>query len=437
MRVLRRIYLCGFVIVRTSLDATLPAGPSVPWETPPGWTETRGGTGGKVIRVTSLAAKGPGSLAAALADAEPRVIEFAVGGTIDLAEQALKLTSPFLTIAGETAPSPGITLVNGDLGIATHDVIVRHLRIRPGAGSRARRIGWEVDGLTTGQGAHDVIVDHCSFSWSTDENLSASGPPFQGATPEEWRKNTSHRITFSHCIVAEALNDSTHRKGLHSMGTLVHDNATDIAIIGNLYLSNNDRNPLCKAGVRVAVINNVMHNPGERVIQFGYVPSQWRDRAVQRAKLTLCGNVARLGPSSAPTMVFFEIWPAYGACDFYLEDNLFFDVTGRPLPAGPGFRDKNQLRRDYPHQLSTGSGYEFQLVPFRPPPEMRRVDTPPVWPPRLRARHASETQAWVLAHAGARPWDRDATDRRLIEEARTGSGRIINFESEAGVGSSP
>ena len=61
---------------------------------------------------------------------------------------------------------------------------------------------------------------------------------------------------------------------------------------------------------------------------------------------------------------------------------------------------------------------------------MRQVETPPVWPPRLKARPASETQAWVLADAGARPWERDAVDRRLIEEARTGGGRIIDFESE-------
>jgi hypothetical protein len=434
MRVLRRFFLLGLVLARAPVDAASAADPAVPWETPAGWTETRGGAGGRVIRVTTLDATGPGSLAAALAIAAPRVIEFAVGGVIDLGEHSLKISQPFLTIAGETAPSPGITLRNGDLSVGTHDVIVRHIRIRPGAGTRARRSGWEVDGLTTGRGAHDVIVDHCSFSWSTDENLSASGPPFQGATPDEWRQNTSHRITFSHCIVAEALNDSTHGKGTHSMGTLINDNATDIAILGNLYLSNNDRNPLCKAGVRVAVINNVMHNPGERVIQFGYVPSQWQGRPVQRTQLTLCGNVARQGPSSATAMVFFEVWPAYGPCDFYLEDNLFFDPRGQALPSGPGFRDKTQLRSDYTRPLPAGSGYEFRLVAFYPPPEMRRVDAPPVWPPRLRARPASETHAWVLANAGARPWDRDATDRRLIAEAQTGGGKIIDFESEVGHG---
>ncbi|MCX6954689.1 MAG: pectate lyase [Verrucomicrobia bacterium] len=426
-----RLLLRSLALASLLLPALARSAPP-PWETPPGWTETRGGAGGRVIRVTTLAADGPDSLAAALATPGPRVIEFAVGGVIDLAEHSLKLTEPSVTVAGETAPSPGITLTNGDLSIVTHDVIVRHLRIRAGAGTRAKKSGWEVDGLTTGGGAYDVIVDHCSLAWSTDENLSASGPPFKGATPEEWRQNTSHRITFSHCIVGEGLYDSTHAKGVHSMGSLVHDNATDIAIIGNLYISNNDRNPLFKGGVRAAMVNNVIHNPGERVAQFGFVPSQWKGHDLQRAALVLAGNVARKGPSSAAQMVFFEVWPSYGPCDFYLHDNLFFDAVGEAIPAAPGFRDRTQLRADYTKPLPAGSGYEFRLVAYAPTPEMRRVDTPPLWPPRLKARPAAETQVWVLAEAGARPWDRDPTDRRLVDEVRTGRGKIIDFESEVG-----
>lgn len=131
-------------------------------------------------------------------------------------------------------------------------------------------------------------------------------------------------------------------------------------------------------------------------------------------------------------MVFFEIWPSYGPCDFHLGDNLFFDAAGKQLPAGPGFRDATQRRTDYTRPLPASSGYEFRLVAYAPPPEMRQVDKPPVWPPRLKARPAGETQTWVLANAGARPWDRDATDRRLVEEARTGRRKIIDNESEVG-----
>ena len=92
-------------------------------------------------------------------------------------------------------------------------------------------------------------------------------------------------------------------------------------------------------------------------------------------------------------------------------NNLFFDSSGAPLSAAPGYRDRSS-----------------KLVPYRPVDGMRDVDAPPLWPPRLKALPARETPEWVLENAGARPWDRDATDRRLIREVRTGAGRISRSE---------
>ena len=143
----------GFLVTSLLLLESQAAPSQVTWEIPPGWTDTRGGDGGKVIRVTTLDAGGPGSLAEALSTDGPRVIEFAVGGRIEMGGRSLKVARPFVTIAGETAPSPGITITDGGMGISTHDVIVRHLRIRPGAGTRTRKSGWEVDGLATAGGA--------------------------------------------------------------------------------------------------------------------------------------------------------------------------------------------------------------------------------------------------------------------------------------------
>lgn len=370
------------------------------WELPPGWTETRGGDGGQVVRVTTLAPKGEGSLAAAIAAKGPKVIEFAIAGVIDLDGHSLAFTQPGLTIAGETAPSPGITLTNGGISITTHDVIVRHLRIRPGAGTRAKKSGWEIDGLATAGGAHDVIIDHCSITWATDENLSASGSRFEGATPEEWRKNTSHRITFSHCIIGEGLHNATHKKGPHSMGSLIHDNTSDIAIIGNLYISNNARNPLFKGGARGAVVNNLIHNPGRMAMAYALVASEWKGHEWQRGMMVVTGNVARQGASTAANLGFLT---ARGPCDIHFDDNQYFDSAGKPLPA----------------EKATGD-------------DLRMLDKPPFWPPRLKARPAAETADWVLTNVGARPWDRDAIDRRLIREAKTGAGKIIHSESEVG-----
>jgi hypothetical protein len=87
---------------------------------------TPGGRGGGIVRVTTLAASGPGSFVAAVKKSGPRIVVFEVGGIIDLAESTVKITEPFLTIAGQTAPAPGVTLIRGGIDITTHDVIVDH-----------------------------------------------------------------------------------------------------------------------------------------------------------------------------------------------------------------------------------------------------------------------------------------------------------------------
>jgi len=113
-----------------------------------GFTATRGGLGGYVVRVTTLENEGPGSLRAALSSGGARVAVFEVGGVIDLGRKTLKITEPFVTVAGETAPSPGITLIRGAVTVQTHDVVVRHLRIRPGDAGQPKGQGWEPDGLS-------------------------------------------------------------------------------------------------------------------------------------------------------------------------------------------------------------------------------------------------------------------------------------------------
>ena len=113
---------------------------------------------------------------------------------IDLEKSALRIKTPNITIAGQTAPSPGITIIKGGIYISTHEVIIQHIRVRPGEAGQKKKAGWEVDGIATGQGAYNVIIDHCSVLWATDENISASGPRFSGANLEEWRRNTSHKV---------------------------------------------------------------------------------------------------------------------------------------------------------------------------------------------------------------------------------------------------
>ena len=140
-----------------------------------GWANTDGGRGGRILRVTNLNADGPGSFKWAVEQPGKRIVVFEVAGAIDLGLKVITIRQPDLTIAGQTAPSPGITLIRGGIDIATHDVVVRHIRVRPGDGGRARLSGNDYDAISTLGGAYDVIVDHCSLTWATDENLSEIG----------------------------------------------------------------------------------------------------------------------------------------------------------------------------------------------------------------------------------------------------------------------
>ena len=126
-----------------------------------------GGRGGKVLFVTNLNDSGPGSLRAAVETAGPRTVIFRVSGTVAL-KSAIDITKPHIAIAGQTAPGDGICLKNYSLVIAADHIIVRHIRCRAGDNAKA-----ESDSLSVSSG-RDIIVDHCSASWSVDETLSAS-----------------------------------------------------------------------------------------------------------------------------------------------------------------------------------------------------------------------------------------------------------------------
>ncbi len=128
--------------------------------------QSLGGRGGNVLFVTNLNDAGPGSLRAAVEADGPRTVVFRVSGTVAL-KSTLAITRSHITIAGQTAPGDGICLKNHALAIAADHVIVRYIRCRPGDNTEA-----ESDALSISSG-RNIIVDHCSASWSVDETLSA------------------------------------------------------------------------------------------------------------------------------------------------------------------------------------------------------------------------------------------------------------------------
>jgi hypothetical protein len=369
-----------------------------------GWAAaTPGGRGGAIVKVTNLNADGPGSFRAALAQKGPRIIVFEVGGVIDLDRKTLKVEEPFVTIAGQTAPSPGITCIRGGMDVSTHDFVMQHIRIRPGEAGAAKKSGWDEDSFSTQNAAYNVIVDHCTLTWGTDENMSASGPRFNGKTPDEWRRNTSHRITYSNNIAAEGLARSTHAKIEHSKGSLIHDNVTDILIYGNLYAHNVERNPLFKGGVRGAVVNNLIYNCGQRAVHYNLQGEEWGDMPYQNGQLVAVGNVLRAGPSTPADLAFLDIG-GDGDLEYYGKDNIAVDRLGRPLPMMGRYTTSNA--------------------------KIIEKAEPMLWPQGLTAIPASQVERYVLHNCGARPWDRDKDDIRLIADVAEGRGEIVNSEDD-------
>jgi hypothetical protein len=369
-----------------------------------GWADTDGGRGGAIVRVVNLNSDGPGSFRAAIERKGPRVVVFEVGGVIDLGMNSLAIREPNLTIAGQTAPSPGITLIRGGIDIATHDVIVQHIRVRTGASGQAKRSGWEADSITT-VAARNVIVDHCSLTWGLDENLSASGPRFTGNSVEDWRNGTSRNITFSYNVLAESLADSSHPKGEHSKGSLIHDNVTGVLIYRNLYAHNYERNPLLKGGAQAAVVNNLIFNPGAQAIHYNLMDLEWGERPRVAGELSAVGNVLRAGFSTREDIALLTIG-GVGDLNYHGRDNIAVGRLSKPLPIFGRY--------------TTGAAKIIELP------------RPNIWPEKLHVLPSAEVETHVLRFAGARPWDRDAHDIRVIFDVAEGRGQIIDDEKEVG-----
>lgn len=364
--------------------------------------QTVGGRGGKILRVTTLAPDGPGSLKAAIETPGPRIIVFEVGGVIDMGRQGLEIKHPFLTIAGQTAPGPGITLIRTGIDVRTHDVVIRHLRVFTGVDGQPKRSGWEADTFST-VAAHNVIVDHCTLMWGIDENMSASGPRFTGQSVEDWRAGTSRNITFSNNLAAEGLADASHPKGEHSKGSLIHDNATGIVFYRNLWAHNVERNPLIKGGGQALMINNLIYNPQHRAVHYNLMALEWVGHDYVTGQITAVGNVMRGGNDTDARLPFLMLG-GDGDLEYYSKDNLAVDRHGEALPE---FGRYGETRA--------------QLIRARAP--LAPIDGYKILPVR-------DVETSVLATAGARPWARDPEEIRVLFFVAEGRGEVIDDEKE-------
>ena len=357
-----------------------------------------GGRGGDVYHVTNLDNDGPGSLRYGIENAAgPRTIVFDISGTIELLSY-LYIRSSNMTLAGQTAPGAGICIQNYGLTVKADDVILRHLRFRPGDKFLAPHDqgGFTEDALTLS--GNNIIADHISTSWGVDENLSC-GTSFGN-------------ITIQYCLIAEGLHrtlyyhgeyDSTHSG--HSMGSLIKPRGMDAeaSLHHNLWAHNNNRNPAIGSyegteHVRIDVRNNVMYNCG----RFGYSSG-----SSKQVDLNYVGNyiIAGRSTSSSQTSKAFDANEPNHMHIYQFGNKVDSDLDtvrdGRDI-AWAMFDD------------TWVSHYEEFSMPV--------IDT-----------HTSdEAYADVIQNVGAYPWARDTVDVRIISDLKNGTGKIIDSQTEVG-----
>jgi hypothetical protein len=215
----------------------------------------------------------------------------------------------------------------------------------------------------------------------------------------------SHDITFSNNIIAESLAVAVHAKGEHSKGSLIHDNATDILIVGNLYAHNMERNPLFKGGVHGVVVNNLIYNPGWKALHYNLMANEWAGYERTNGQMTAVGNVLRGGFDTAEGIRFLMIG-GVGDLDYFGRDNIMVDKWGDPI----------------------GELGSYEAGPAK----IIRHGAPLDWPPGLKPMAADLVEEHVLTTVGARPWDRDAHDVRLLADVAESRGEIIDSEDQVG-----
>ena len=360
---------------------------------------SRGGRDGAVYVVTNLNGRGPGSLRQAVDAEGPRIVVFSIGGTIDLGGP-LPIRNPYCTIAGQAAPGGGITLKNGSLCPRADHVIVRYIRCR--LGEQAGKPG-EADAVSIycplnkkdpdRPVASNIILDHVSASWGTDEVLSVTG--------------AVDNVTVQWSIVSEGVTT-------HNCGSLLRPSVEcHMSFHHNLYAHNRSRNPFAGSYRDKANHcdwrNNVVYNGGDGHGGTNWhklYPNRWGPENVGRLLLNCINNYWIRGPHGAGI-----IYRGGDQATIYQSGNLF-DATKNGVLDGV---DKGwDVFANYHEKARfTRADKEFAF---------QKVATDP-------AQVALER---VLEEAGASRPQRDAVDRRLVQDVRAGTGKIIRSVGEVG-----
>lgn len=373
-----------------------------------------GGRGGKVVEVTNLNDTGEGSLRWALTEAgrEDATIVFRVSGIIDIGpnpqrkhENSIRAKLKNVTIAGQTAPGEGILLRGGKLNLGgSENVIIRNVRSRLGTKSLERQEGETdaaykkrcfIEGGAIGiENARNIIIDHCCFGWSGEENMTMYD---------------NHYTTVQWCIIHEGLYDAGHKKGVRGYGC--QWGGSPATFHHNLLACNDSRsaringasNPKADKNVFLEYQNNVNFNWGRRNSCYG---GENEAGEGSTHECNFVGNYYKPGPAHPQDNFLIELSAARkgktltGPSQWYFADNVM---------EGQKTRDSWQL-------VSNKTGFSIDQLKVQKPlskPEYKDYLTP--------AESAKKAYKHVLQKAGT--IRRDAVECRLVEDVRSGNPR--------------
>ena len=332
-----------------------------------------GGRGGRVIKVTNLNDAGPGSLRDAIEKKGPRIITFDISGTIAL-ESDLPIDNGDLTIAGQSAPGDGICIKNYPMRVSADNVVIRYMRFRLGDEKKIE------DDAFNGRGSNNVIIDHCSISWSTDECAS-------------FYRNSN--FTLQWCIISESLKNSVHHKGEHGYGGIW--GGTGASFHHNLFAHHTSRNP------RFSGSSTTPNSPDELIDFTNNVIYNWEGNSTyggEKGRYNMVNNYYKAGPATIESKRDRIVNPSEPYGKFYVDGNI---VTASEKITADNWAGGVQC--DNPE--ATKAEEPFEVV---------KLDN---------IQSAQDAYQSVLKGAGA-SFCRDKIDSRIIKEVESGTATFGN-----------
>lgn len=382
------------VLVRKTPIIVNQAGQTIAFPEAEGFGKyTTGGRGGKIFIVDNLNDNGEGSFRQAAEAKVKRIVVFAISGTIHL-QTKLSIKGD-VTIAGQTAPGDGICIADQSVGLGGDNIIVRYLRFRMGD-------KFQKGGMVDGNGGDDafggtrrknIIIDHCSLSWSTDEVFSVYAGD---STTLQWN------------LIAEPLNYSYHfetgDKDYEHHGYGAIWGGKHLSAHHNLFAHCNNRNPRFD-GIRnapeenVDYRNNVIYNWGSNTIYAG-----------EGGNYNIVNNYFKYGPSTSKSVRYRIVNPGRN-------EKIPFGkwyVAGNYVDEAPDVTKNNWLGID----MGNG-GTETDKKETVIDKSIAAVDIP--------AQSAKDAYLLVLDKVGA-SFKRDTLDQRIIGDVKNRTGKFIDVQ---------